>query len=109
VLKLRKIVRAVVLTAFVAHLIVLFCIDSYCWSNLPRVADEQTARTTRIVFHHGSVRYGSERESQALKLTESVMPFTIMGLLVIVMWGFLSGDFPIRGRTNHQPTKIVES
>lgn len=107
--KLRKTVRVVVLTAFVAHLVVLFCIDSYYWSNLPKGVDEQSGRTTRIVFHHGSVRYGSDRESHALKLAESVMPFMMMGFLVVVMWGLVSGDFPIRGRTNQEPTKVVES
>ena len=107
--KLRKIVRAVVLTAFVAHLVLFFWMDSYYWSNLPKAADEQTGRTSRIVFHHGSVRYASERESHALKLAESAWPFTILGFFVVVMWGFVSGDFPIRGRTNHEPTKMVGS
>ena len=107
--KLRKILRVVVLAAFVAHLVLLLCMDCYYWSNLPKAADEQAGRTSRIVFHHGSVRYASERESHALKLAESAMPFTILGVFVVVMWGFVSGDFPIRGRTNHEPTKMVES
>lgn len=107
--KLRKTVIGVVLTGVVVHLLVLFCIDSYYWAYLPKAPDEQAGRTSRIVFHHGSVRYGSQRESDALKLAESVGPFTGIAFLVVVMWGFVSGDFPLRGRTTHSSDEVVQS
>ncbi len=101
--KFRKTVIGLVFGAFLLHVVLLLAIDCYYWSSLPKEADEQSGRTTRLVFHHGSVRYSSEHEFRVFKVAESSMPLTIFLAVMVAMWGFVSGDIPLRNRSTHKP------
>ena len=60
-----------------------------------------------MVFHHGSVRYTSERELRVFKVLEGSLPFTGIVVLLVAMWGFMSGDIPLRNGQSHKPGDVI--
>lgn len=95
-----------VFATLLVNLGLLLAIDCYYWSSLPKEADEQGGRTCRLVFHHGSVRYTSEREFRVFKVVEGSGPFTGLLAVMAAMWGFMSGDIPLRNGPSHKPSGV---
>ena len=94
--KLRKTIIAVLLGGFLAWVLAAVSIHVYYSESLPKVPDEEAGRTYRLVVNHGSVRYGSERQLQALRLIEGAMPIPVFMFLAAVMLGLRYGHFQIR-------------
>lgn len=82
-----KTIIILLLASFVAW--VLF----FCWihlsyaSNLPGAPDQKAGNVYRIVVNHGFVRYGTERELQALRWAENSQMIAIAFLLVAIILG----------------------
>ena len=94
--KLRKATIAVCLGGFAMWVIAAVSIHIYCFEGLPKAPDEQAGRTYRLVVNHGSVRYGSERELEALRVIEETMPIPVFMFLAAVLLGLKYGHFQIR-------------
>src|SRR6266536_1782021 len=94
--KLRKTIIAVLLGGFLAWVIVAVSIHVYYSEGLPRTPDEEAGRTYRMVVNHGSVRYGSERELQALRVIEGAMPVPVFMFLTALLLGLRYGHFQIQ-------------
>ncbi len=89
------------------HLLLLLGIDSYYWSFLPKEPDAESGRTIRLVFHHGSVRYTSDREFRVFKAADGSWPFTALVVLMVGTWSFLAGDIPLRNGSRHKPGEVI--
>jgi hypothetical protein len=107
--KLRKTILALFLGAFAVWVAIAVWIDGSYFSRLPKTPNPTAGRTYRMVVSHGSIRYGSEREFQNLRLVGELRLPAIMLFLIAVLWGLKSGDFHIRGASTPNNNTRVSS
>ena len=91
----RKIVLRLLAGAFGLELLFYIALDSYYWSVMPKTPDVQAARTYELDFHHGSVRYVSQRELRTFNTTEFLFFGTGSLLVLAAAWGVACGEIPI--------------
>ncbi len=94
---LRKTIIVLLLAGFATWVLADVWIHVSYSTNLPSVPDEKAGRIHRMLVNHGYVRYGSERELQALSAVENALPVAITLFLIAAILGLKFGDFHIRG------------
>ncbi len=89
----RKTLIALLCCWFVVSLGYVISLDLYYWKTLPWAPDHLSKRTERIVVSHGSIRYGTGAERNALLLAEEIAAFACLGGLLAGIMNTIYKDF----------------
>jgi hypothetical protein len=102
-MKIRKIFLGLLLGLFGLWVHYAVGIHISYSSYLPRTPDEKSGHIYQMTVNHGFIRYGTEREIQALKMVEDFQPIAILSFLLAGVLGMSWGIFKIApGRKLHE-------
>jgi hypothetical protein len=72
-------------------------IELYFAYNLPSVMNVEGGQINRLVVNHGSVRFGTDRESNLIKMMRDGFPIAGFGFALALLAGLKLGIFQTRG------------